>query len=295
MAQNEREPRTWLRNSRRGSHSLPFLPHLSLFPAAYLLSIFTRAAQMPSLITGLGTAGVFNVTHRPELMGRSGKATPSNLAWLYTADGTPYLYSVYPEVASISPATGSAAGGTRVTLRGRGFPDLRRQLQGGAGGSGGGGRRDRVSVWLGGAPCEVVDSTYSRWVKLRGFGGLGQGQVTCNQGIMVLTVSMTPDRVAADMHSHGPWLVHDGDDNANRPVLASVAPRSLTCVTAPQPAAPPLNASASPIAGLYPGMRGVEYEVREPLRILLVFLYGPGFAAHRNPPTASGKSCIPPT
>ena len=154
-----------------------WLPHATSLCTAHQPAALPSLCQLPSLEPGAGTAGFFNVTARFEASSRGALPLINGNAWLYTADGTPYLYSVYPEVVSISPATGSAAGGTRVTLRGRGFPDLRRQLQGGSGGSGGWGQRERVSVWLGGAPCEVVDSTYSRWVKLRGFGGLVQGQV----------------------------------------------------------------------------------------------------------------------
>ncbi|GFH13126.1 uncharacterized protein HaLaN_08949, partial [Haematococcus lacustris] len=122
----------------------------------------------PALAPGLGVSKNMNVTVHFEA----------------TAQGDPYMFQLYAEVDSVSPAFGSLAGGTLLTLTGRGFPDLDQQLA------------DNVTVTLrGGAPCRVVSSSYT----------------------------------------------------------------TLTCVTAEKPAGS--SADDAPINGLYPGMRGVQFDV----------------------------------
>lgn len=86
---------------------------------------------------------------------------------------------MFPVIDSVSPATGSLAGGTLVTITGRGFPTLN--------------MGDTLTISAGGAPCTVVSSSYS----------------------------------------------------------------TVTCTTGARPA----NwAAPTPIAGLYPGARGLEAE-----------------------------------
>jgi hypothetical protein len=133
---------------------------------------------------GAGTAGSANVSVQyegPVMMG--GRSITHPLAYRYDRQGTAYMFQTFPEVTSISPSNGSLAGGTLVTITGRGFPSLDWGLG------------DTLSVQLYGVPCAVLSSTYS--------------VVVCRSG---------------------------------------AAPSSLPI------------AYAAPIKGLYPGMRGAEYE-----------------------------------
>ncbi|KXZ47880.1 hypothetical protein GPECTOR_32g493 [Gonium pectorale] len=111
-----------------------------------------------------------------------GQPVVQRSAYRTAADGTPYMFQTYAEVTDVSPSRGSLAGGTLVTISGRGFPTLSLRLN------------DSVVVTIAGAPCRVVSSTYSQ----------------------------------------------------------------LVCETGPRPAnyQPP-----RPLKGLYPGMRGIEYEL----------------------------------
>ena len=108
--------------------------------------ILPSAAPPPQ--PGVGTAGNFNVTVQFEgsLIGSFPLAT--RLAYSYDVTGTPYLYQQYPEVTSVSPAVGSSAGGTVVTINGRGFPDF------------GLDKDDTISVTVAGVPCTVINSAY---------------------------------------------------------------------------------------------------------------------------------------
>jgi hypothetical protein len=57
---------------------------------------------------------------------------------------------LYAEVDSVSPADGSAAGGTLITISGRGFPDSSHHLLG-----------NSLEVNVRGAPCKVEYSDYT--------------------------------------------------------------------------------------------------------------------------------------
>ncbi|KXZ47885.1 hypothetical protein GPECTOR_32g498 [Gonium pectorale] len=129
----------------------------------------------------MGTAESANVTMSFEGSLRGGQPVVQRSAYRTAADGTPYMFQTYAEVTAVSPSRGSLAGGTLVTISGRGFPTLSL------------GRNDSVVVTIAGAPCRVVSSTYSQ----------------------------------------------------------------LVCETGPRPVnyQPP-----RPLKGLYPGMRGIEYE-----------------------------------
>ncbi|GIL74258.1 hypothetical protein Vretifemale_4266, partial [Volvox reticuliferus] len=106
--------------------------------------------KLSSAVPRLGVSGLLNVTLRLEANFSGGRAEVDAGAWLYSPNGTPYMYEQYPEVSAVIPSSGSLAGGTRVTIHGRGFPNFK-QLQGG----------DTVEVTLaGGVPCTVVDSVY---------------------------------------------------------------------------------------------------------------------------------------
>ena len=109
----------------------------------------TPAAEQVSQTPGLGTAGSFNATLHFEASLRGGQPSISPLAYMYDESSTPYMYQTYPEVASVTPANGSTAGGTLVTITGRGFPDLSLGLG------------HKLDVSMGGSPCTVLTSTYT--------------------------------------------------------------------------------------------------------------------------------------
>lgn len=93
---------------------------------------------------------------------------------------------VFPTVSSVTPAIGSVAGGTLVTIRGAGFPEIDQQPaaakcnNGWGDGDGVGGGRSKddtqgscsgaassasgstlsITVGGGGAPCDIVSSTF---------------------------------------------------------------------------------------------------------------------------------------
>lgn len=98
----------------------------------------------------MGTAGNFNVTLHFEASLRGGQPTISPLSLMYDAEGWPYHYQQFPEVSGVSPAQGSTAGGTLLTISGRGFPTSSLQLG------------QPVSVLVSDVPCVLRDSTYSQ-------------------------------------------------------------------------------------------------------------------------------------
>lgn len=69
----------------------------------------------------------------------------------------PYMYEIYPVVHSVQPPAGSLAGGTLLTIRGRGFPELSTSPN------------DSITIsLLGGGRCAVVTSTYDTITCLTG-------------------------------------------------------------------------------------------------------------------------------
>jgi len=60
-----------------------------------------------------------------------------------TLKGTIYSLCLFPAIASISPDTGSIAGGTKITIKGYGFDTI----------------TARFVVYVGGVPCDVTSST----------------------------------------------------------------------------------------------------------------------------------------
>ena len=142
------------------------------------------APQVAAVHPGFGTAGSFNVSVQYEGTLRGGRPLVVTSAYRYDRSARPYMYQTYAEVTSVSPSNGSAAGGTLVTITGRGFPSLDLGLG------------DTLAVRLYGAPCTVLYSNFS----------------------------------------------------------------TVVCRSSPAPASPPA-AYAGALRGLYPGMRGAEYEL----------------------------------
>jgi hypothetical protein len=74
------------------------------------------------------------------------RASPS--VWQTDAQGWPFAYQLYALVESVSPSTGSTAGGTLITIQGQGFPTLAL-------------RQDMVTVSVSGQPCSVRTSNFT--------------------------------------------------------------------------------------------------------------------------------------
>lgn len=79
----------------------------------------------------------------------AGQPLPTPRSYLGDSTGNPFQFELYPEVNSVSPATGSLAGGTIVTIRGRGFPTFELDPS------------DTLAVTVGGSPCTVTHTSYS--------------------------------------------------------------------------------------------------------------------------------------
>jgi hypothetical protein len=105
--------------------------------------------QVASVHPGLGTAGSFNVSLQYEAGFRGARPLVHNMAYMYDRAGKPYMYQTYPVVLGVSPSNGSTAGGTLVTISGRGFPSLDLGLG------------DTLAVRLYGVPCAVQSSNYT--------------------------------------------------------------------------------------------------------------------------------------
>ncbi len=71
---------------------------------------------------GLAVARSVNVSVSWAGIMRKGLALSKRSSYLPDAQGWPYQYQVHPLITGVSPATGSLAGGTLVTILGSGFP-----------------------------------------------------------------------------------------------------------------------------------------------------------------------------
>ena len=139
---------------------------------------------MAAVHPGFGTAGSFNVSMQYDGVLKGSRPFITNSVYRFDRIGRPYMYQTFAEVLSLSPTSGSLAGGTIVTITGRGFPTLDLGLG------------DTLAVQLYGVACAVLSSSYS----------------------------------------------------------------TITCRSGPAPASAPPAALAGGLGGLYPGMRGAEYE-----------------------------------
>lgn len=110
-------------------------------PACGPLLLLLQAAQ-----PGIGVAGRFNVTLHWEGQQKGGETTVTAPVYQYDASGQAYMFQLHAVVRSVTPAVGSTAGGTRLTISGAGFPE---------------GRLEDVSVHVGGVTCDVVGSTFA--------------------------------------------------------------------------------------------------------------------------------------
>jgi hypothetical protein len=97
---------------------------------------------------GVGVAGNTNVSLSFEGRTAGGLAASRRASFLATPGKQPRQFQVYPVVQSVRPATGSLAGGTLVTIAGRGFPSMP-------------GNNVITQLLVGGVPCQVVTSNFS--------------------------------------------------------------------------------------------------------------------------------------
>uniref|UniRef100_A0A383WCP6 Fibrocystin-L n=1 Tax=Tetradesmus obliquus TaxID=3088 RepID=A0A383WCP6_TETOB len=99
---------------------------------------------------GVGVAGNTNVSLSFEGRTAGGLAASRRASFLAAPGKAPRQFQVYPVVQSVRPATGSAAGGTLVTIAGRGFPSSSMP-----------GNNAITQLLVGGVPCQVVASNFS--------------------------------------------------------------------------------------------------------------------------------------
>eukprot|EP00798_Chlamydomonas_sp_ICE-L_P008885 gene8886-3764_t len=105
----------------------------------------------PSVNTAPHSHAVIPHRYPWRLLPLPGKPRIPTLSYHTDAQGDPYLFQMHPVIETISPAVGSTAGGTTLTITGKGFPNSALNLG------------DSLSVMLpGGASCNVVSSMYSK-------------------------------------------------------------------------------------------------------------------------------------
>eukprot|EP00798_Chlamydomonas_sp_ICE-L_P018970 gene18969-25545_t len=146
------------------------MPHLYRFPlltGVYQYLTFNRLRKgmyeigctMPdpseysidASVPGLAVSSKANMSIIFEARLAGGIPTIPYTAYTPDAQGNPYLFQLYAVMDDVSPAQGSIAGGTTVTISGRGFPSLALGLG------------DSIQVLLpGGASCNVVSSNYTQ-------------------------------------------------------------------------------------------------------------------------------------
>lgn len=97
----------------------------------------------------MGIAGNVGVDLHFDATFRGGQPQPLAMSYKFDVNGKPYQFQLYPEVASITPAAGSTAGGTLVKITGRGFPTSALGIP-----------SQSVDVSIAGVPCKVQSSTY---------------------------------------------------------------------------------------------------------------------------------------
>eukprot|EP00798_Chlamydomonas_sp_ICE-L_P031254 gene31253-6400_t len=101
--------------------------------------------DIPGQVAGSSNA---SVQFRGSYQGSTSTISP----YEYSTDakGIPYMFQLYPIIHSVMPSRGSVAGGTIVTLLGRGFPNMVGVIG------------DSLSITLaGGSTCEVMSTNYS--------------------------------------------------------------------------------------------------------------------------------------
>lgn len=169
----------------------------------------------------MGVAGDANVTVSFE--GRFAGGLALNKRTFMTAtDGRPArMFQVYAQVDSVSPSTGSLAGGTFVTIKGKGFPS-----------SVAAGNNAITALRVGGMSCQIVSSNFST--------------------IVCMTQAETGAAAAAaapgNASSLCAWSGNTTASNATSTnVTNSTAAGDTVCWD-------------GSIRGLYPGMRGLTYE-----------------------------------
>jgi hypothetical protein len=169
---------------------------------------------------GVGVAGDVNVTVSFE--GRvAGGLALNKRAFMIAAPGSqPRMFQVYAQVDSVSPSTGSLAGGTLVTIRGRGFPS-----------SAAAASTAITALRVGGMACSVVSSSFDT--------------LTCTTQAAARAPPSTPWCRWNISAAVGVGNATDGNTNSTAANITAAV--NAVCWD-------------GSIKGRYPGMRGVLYE-----------------------------------
>eukprot|EP00775_Hariotina_reticulata_P007195 gene7195-7409_t len=102
--------------------------------------------------SGLGVAGNLNVSLHFQKDFGQGRAVIKPPAYVASRDGVPHMFQMHAEIHSITPQTGSTAGGTLLTITGIGFPTSADLTKGQA--------SLEISIAEATGPCRVTESSY---------------------------------------------------------------------------------------------------------------------------------------
>ncbi|KAG2432951.1 hypothetical protein HXX76_008679 [Chlamydomonas incerta] len=133
-----------------GADGYTYLGYLSYYTSLYRINFTMPVDNTGMGLAGLGTADNMNLTI--SFGGNAYGSQPNIARSAYRtglSDNLPYMYQQYAEVASVSPQTGSRAGGTILTITGRGFPTLTPDST------------ETVTVTVAGTLCRVLSSNFT--------------------------------------------------------------------------------------------------------------------------------------
>lgn len=177
----------------------------------------------------MGVAGDVNVSVSYE--GRfAGGLALSKRTSLTAAPGRPARqFQMYTQVDSVSPSTGSLAGGTLVTIKGRGFPNSAMP-----------GNNAVTALRVGGMACQVVSSNFSTIICMT------------QADAVPLAVGMEP--------SSSGWCRWNSSSNSSSAVNTTDGSNSTAVNATSTNSTDGAVCWNGSIKGVYPGMRGVMFE-----------------------------------
>jgi len=173
---------------------------------------------------GVGVAGDVNVSVSFEGRFAGGLALNKRTFMTAAPGRPPRQFQVYAQVDSVSPSTGSLAGGTLVTITGKGFPS-----------SAAAGNSVITGLTVGSMPCKVVSSNFSSIVCLTETNSAG---VPSNSSWCRWNSSSAANATASNTTS---WIT------SNNTIQNATVVNNTACWD-------------GSIRGRFPGMRGIMYE-----------------------------------
>lgn len=170
-------------------------------------------------------AGNTNVSLSFEGRTAGGLAASRRASFLAAPGKAPRQFQVYPVVQSLRPTTGSVAGGTLVTIAGRGFPSFSMP-----------GNNAITQLLVGGVPCQVVASNFS--------------SITCR----TQPQPSAPQPAVMACSANGTVAAASNDTSNSTAAGNTTSSSNSSSSTGGQ------SCFSGSIGSLFPGMRGVMYE-----------------------------------